>query len=147
MLTAHIGIDPGKKGAIAALDSSGCHFVADFSSYADMLPALERINSTYAIKAACLERVHAMPGQGVSSMFSFGENYGWWIGVLQALGWPTFTARPQDWQKGLIAKGQTSMDVAARLFPGAELHGPKGGPRDGRADALLIAHHARRTVG
>jgi crossover junction endodeoxyribonuclease RuvC len=94
-----------------------------------------------------IEYCHAMPKQGVTSMFKFGTNYGIWHGILAALQIPFYIARPAQWQKGVIKKAQDkkpAVAAAARIFPGAELHGPRGGAKDGRADALLIAYWCRR---
>ena len=77
-----LGIDPGKKGAIAALDSSGeIVALARFSEaetdgrialiVGDLIAALPE-----AQICATIEKVGAMPGQGVTSMFSFGRAYG-----------------------------------------------------------------------
>lgn len=51
---------------------------------------------------AVLEKVHAMPGNGGVSMFSFGQNFGFWRGVLQGLRIPFVMVTPQAWQKGLV---------------------------------------------
>lgn len=144
-MRAWIGVDPGKKGAIAVLTEDGDATVVDWKSEADMRDAMLSMDANLDVQAVCIERVGAMPGQGVVSMFSFGQNYGFWLGATAILQWPTFTARPQDWQKGLIGK-EGAMPVAARLFPQVNLYGPKGGAKDGRADALLIAHYARKQV-
>ena len=67
----YIGIDPGKDGALAIVGETDMRIIPfDELAYAEALSAL---NSRRAI--CCLERVGAMPGQGVTSMFSFGENY------------------------------------------------------------------------
>ena len=94
-----------------------------------------------------IERVHSMPGQGVASTFKFGTNYGIWRGVLSAFEIPFYTVGVHQWQKGVIQKAQDkkpALAAASRLFPSAELYGPRGGGKDGRADALLIAHWCRR---
>lgn len=55
---------------------------------------------------------------------------------------------PKKWQKfiGVTAKGdaikKNVAEIAARLYPNAQLHGPRGGLLDGRSDALMIAHYA-----
>ena len=131
------GTDPGKTGAIAYFDEEGNFFnVDDFENCFETLATRRNL-----IKCAYLEEVHAMPGQGVSSTFSFGENFGWWKGVLQAFGIPFKTIRPQDWQKGLVPKRGTltekpSLAVARQLYPEAPLNLKK---HHNRADAILIA--------
>lgn len=144
-MKAWIGIDPGKKGAIAVLTEDGKAQTHDWNHEAGMRDVMLEIDATLDVQAVCIERVGAMPGNGPVSMFSFGQNYGYWIGATTILQWPTFTARPQDWMKGMVGK-EGAMPVAARLFPKVNLYGPKGGIKDGRADALLIAHHARKQV-
>lgn len=93
----------------------------------------------YESVTAVIEQVGAMPGQGVTSMFSFGENFGWWQGLLNGLGVPFQRVRPQEWQKGLAGlqklKGadrkRRLKSLAAEQFPNAK-------PTLATADALLI---------
>ena len=94
----YLGIDPGKTGAMAVLDKGG-EFV-EVIDFEEVLPRIRLLAKT--VKFAYLEEVHAMPGQGVSSTFTFGENSGWWKGILQAFEIPFKTIRPQDWQKVLF---------------------------------------------
>ena len=146
---AWIGIDPGKSGAIALItrdEQLVMDWPGDAAGAAELLLTW-RIG--YHIELVALERVGSMPGQGVKSMFSFGENFGTWQGILAALGIPYVMPRPQEWQKGLVSpadgepKGR-SLAVARRLFPDAELDRKKD---HGRADALLLAWWARRQGG
>ena len=100
-----------------------------------------------SILLGAIERVHSMPQQGVASTFKFGTNYGIWRGILAAFEMPFYTVGVQQWQKGVIQKAQDkkpALAAAARLFPSAELYGPRGGGKHGRSDALLIAHWCRR---
>jgi len=144
----YIGIDPGASGAIAAItDDGGIVFLEDFpgdeGQVANMVYHLSKIGRS----TAALEKVSAMPGQGVTSMFKFGTNYGIWMGALASFKIPFVLVRPQQWQKGMISKAQDkkpALAAASRLFPSAELYGPRGGGKDGRADALLIAEWCRR---
>ena len=135
----YIGIDPGKTGAVAILDDKGNYInVLDFGQEGLMSTL---IGYAPAVKFAYLEKVHSMPGQGVVSTFSFGENFGWWQGVLGSLGIPYTTIRPQDWMKKYSLQKSSSSDkpgleVARKLFPEAHLHLKK---HHNRADALLIA--------
>ena len=145
-----IGIDPGLDGAIAWLaDDLAFAEVKDMPTMALTL-GRRQVNAAelakmirmelYRIpKTVYLERVSAMPGQGVSSMFSFGTSYGVVLGVLGALGYPVELVTPQQWKKraGLIGKEkEAARTLAQQLYPQAEL----GRKKDiGRADALLIA--------
>lgn len=137
----YLGIDPGKTGAMAIFcgDAKNPH-VVDFEEAFD---TLARSVETFTAKRhiAYLEEVHSMPKQGVASTFAFGENFGWWKGILQAFGIPFKTIRPQDWQKGLVPKRGTltdkpSLSVARQLYPEAPLSLKK---HHNRADAILIA--------
>ena len=88
-----------------------------------------------------------MPKQCVVSMFKFGMNYGIWKGMLASFEIPFIEITPKTWQKGVISKAQDkkpALAAAGRMFPTAELTGPRGGGKDGRADALLIADFCRR---
>lgn len=147
---AWIGIDPGKSGAIALIHRDG-QIVEDWPG--DAAGAVELLLTwrvEFNIELAALESVHAMPGQGVKSTFSFGQNLGQWQGILAALSIPHVMPRPQEWQKGQVSPSDgadakaRSMAVARRLFPDAELDRKKD---HGRADALLLAWWARRQGG
>ena len=134
----YIGIDPGKTGAMAIINEDGSFIrVVDFEEAFNIL----RDRYLDELEMAYLEEVHSMPKQGVASTFAFGENFGWWKGILQAFGIPFKTIRPQDWQKGLVPKRGTltdkpSLSVARQLYPEAPLNLKK---HHNRADAILIA--------
>ena len=147
-----IGIDPGQSGALAMIDKDNIiHTLSDWpgdeiGAAAIVREIQDETEIQYHIVAA-IERVHSMPKQGVASTFKFGTNYGIWRGILAALGIPFYTVGVHQWQKGVIQKAQDkkpALAAASRLFPTAELYGPRGGGKDGRADALLIAHWCRR---
>lgn len=98
----------------------------------------------------CLEKVHAMPKQGVASTFSFGESYGWLKGVLDANHVSYQEIPPERWKKefGLNTDKKKSIEVARQLFPDADLR-PTERSRvdsDGMAEALLMAEYARRKL-
>lgn len=97
-----------------------------------------------------MEHVSAMPGQGVTSMFHFGEGFGWLQGMLEAYEIPYELVRPQKWKKefSVTADKNTSIEVCKRLFHGVNLIPP--GCRkehDGMAEALLMALYAKRRLG
>jgi hypothetical protein len=100
---------------------------------------------------AAIEAQQAMPKQGVRSMFSIGLGFGLWRGLLAGMQIPYEIVRPQEWRRVVgLPRNASKGDAAAlaqRLYPevGAELVGPRGGLRDGLADALLIAHWRRLT--
>lgn len=144
---AFLGIDPGATGC-AALIHAGGHDLFDWPGDAALVvPRLADWLAHFDVRLAALEKVGAMPGQGVVSMFTFGQNVGTWHGILAALGIPYVCPRPQDWQRGLVDRKAgkdtkaASLATARRLFPDADL----GRKKDhGRADALLMAWWARR---
>ena len=115
----YIGIDPGQTGAIAAIDSRmEIEMLEDWPG--DEIGAAKLVWELECNQArVALEHVHAMPKQGVTSMFKFGTNYGIWKGILAAVGIPFVSVRPQQWQKGVVQKKQDSkpsVAAAARLF-------------------------------
>ena len=93
-----------------------------------------------------LELVHSMPNQGVRSMFTFGENFGWIQGVLDTLGLKYELVRPQEWKKhfGLIGSDKKQSCVKAlELEPMLQCKGKRGGLQDGICDAYLIARYLK----
>jgi crossover junction endodeoxyribonuclease RuvC len=156
----YIGIDPGKTGAVAILSNVNtvefydCPLIKigknktalDFHEMATILDRARYGTDALAI----IEKVSAMPGQGVTSMFSFGTNFGAWQGILAALQIPYELTTPQAWKKAMMA-GQpkdkdASRGVARQLFP-LSGDGLKLKKHDGRADALLMAEFLRRKLG
>lgn len=141
-----IGIDPGKSGAMALIDDlHGTVRVFPFDEASYRLAAL----STSGKKAlAVVEDVHAMPKQGVTSMFNFGLNKGWILGILYSNAIPTELVRPQKWKRMFSLDGDKAKSIACaqRLFPTVSLlPTPKcRKPNDGMAEALLMAEYARR---
>ena len=95
-----------------------------------------------------LEKVNAMPGQGVVSMFNFGQNYGFIQGVLKAHEIPYELVTPQKWKKefSCTSDKNTSIEVCKRLFPNVSLKATDRCKKDhdGIAEALLIAEYGRR---
>lgn len=141
----YIGIDPGKDGALAVIFGGMDETVLvpfDEQEYTNVLQNL----AGRPVKA-CLEHVGAMPGQGVTSMFSFGENFGFIQGLLTACGVPYQLVRPQRWKKefGISGKNE-SIAVCKRLFPEVSLrrNARCKTDHDGMAEALLMAEYARR---
>lgn len=143
----YLGIDPGKKGGIAIIPNGGKPEAIPYSD-TELLQICAGLQGE-PIKCA-IEKVHAMPGQGVTSMFSFGQSVGYIKGVLEARGIAYQEIPPQTWKKefGLNTDKQKSIDVCRRLFPAVSL---RATPRcttdhDGMAEALLIAEYAKRKL-
>lgn len=142
----YIGIDPGKDGALAVITPTG-ECIVPFSLDRYNLE-LKRLGASAAF--CCLERVGAMPGQGVTSMFKFGENYGFIQGLLTAYSIPYELVTPQKWKKEFQVTGDknSSIAVCKRLFPDVSLHRTDRCKKDhdGMAEALLLACYARRRM-
>ena len=141
----YIGIDPGAKGGIAVISESGITVAAyDKARY------IEILSQVPSDSVCCLEHVHAMPGQGVTSMFSFGQNFGWIQGVLEAFGVSYELVQPQKWKKeySITADKNTSIEVCKRLFPNVSLLPSERCRKDsdGIGEALLMAEYARRRL-
>ena len=103
--------------------------------------------TTLDVGLIAMEKVHSMPGQGVSSMFTMGEGVGAWKMLLICSRLPHEFVTPQAWKKalGLPAKAEKGDSIlkAVQLFPDAASFLARV-KDDGRADALLIAEWARR---
>jgi crossover junction endodeoxyribonuclease RuvC len=148
-----LGIDPGLSGALAFLDTT-----TDAVVIMDM-PTVEVVRNGKTkrevsaaliadlvagkgIVQAFVERVSAMPGQGVSSMFSFGRSVGVLEGVLAAYEIPTTLVTPQAWMKAMSVRAgkDGSRERAMQLFPQyADQFARK--KDNGRSDAVLIAKY------
>lgn len=143
----YVGIDPGKSGAIALLHPDGKLVTHTFNTL-NYRATLEQIKDE-DIKC-CLEKVGAMPGQGVVSMFNFGHNLGFIEGVLQAYSIPYQLVPPQTWKKefSLSSDKAKSIEVCQKLFPKVSLLATDRSkkPHDGIAEAILMAEYARRKL-
>lgn len=141
----YIGIDPGKKGALAEIRGECIGFALfEDGHYADVLKGVLEVDSV----RVCLEHVGAMPGQGVTSMFNFGQNFGYIKGLLEAYQISYELVRPQKWKKefGITGDKNSSVEVCKRLFPGVSLRRTERCRKDddGMAEALLMALYAKR---
>ena len=99
--------------------------------------------SAQRVRFGVIEKVNAMPKQGVSSTFTFGTSFGFCQGLLVAAGIRFEFVTPRKWQKALncLTGGDKNVSKARAqsLFPGVKvIHA--------NADALLIAEFARRTA-
>ena len=149
MKTFFIGIDPGKNGGIAYIDTQDNNFDTEPYSNQALIDLCRSVQ--YKAKVmCCLEKVGAMPGQGVVSMFNFGHSVGYIKGVLESFKIPYQEITPQKWKRefGLSSKKAASVDVCNKLFPDTNLLAtPKcRKPHDGMAEALLMAEYARRKL-
>lgn len=142
-----LGIDPGKNGGIAwFIDGKPCvekmpATIADLWQLIDSIASeVPMIYRQREIKAY-LEQVSAMPGQGVTSCFTFGNGFGHLEMALTAANIPFERVSPQKWQKAMscMTKGNKNVSKARaqELFPSISITHAK-------ADALLIAEFGRR---
>ena len=142
-----IGIDPGANGGIAAIyPSSAAAWQIKGRGPYDISDILERLGDIPCF--ALIEKVHAMPGQGVVSTFNFGYNFGMLEGFLIGSGIPYDRVTPQKWQKGYglyKLPWETNTDKKNRHKARAQKRFPDLKITHATADALLIAEYARRT--
>lgn len=149
-----LGIDPGAKGAVALLANGSLARVWDTPTTLQNgkarvdAGALASIVRDARADHAFLERVNAMPGQGVSSMFAFGRALGIAEGVVLGLGVPLTWLTPVEWKHGLRVPADKSgaRARASQLFPSSSHHWPLV-KHDGRAEAALIALYGARRDG
>lgn len=157
IFNTYVGIDPGLSGAIA-IQAGDKVTVSKLPTTGGKpnelyLPALltfirENITSNPVV---VLEKVHAMPKQGVSSTFKFGDTYGQLKGLMAGLEIPYSLVTPQQWKKkvlvGLNWKGNKAMSIefCMRRFAGTDLMATPCSrvPHDGIADALCMSEYAR----
>lgn len=151
----YIGVDPGKNGGYAVISKSETRQAVFAYPWDDDLFAMDMASlmqfKEHGIVAA-VEKVGAMPGQGVTSMFHFGRSAGYIEGVLAALGIPFQLVPPAKWKKefSLIGKDKgVSIVTCRRLFPELDLKRTEKcrTDSDGMAEAALIAEYARRKFG
>jgi len=146
-----VGIDPGLTGGIAFLGSSGID-IHDMPVAPNAKGKLELdlfgLGSLLVPRStnrniAILEQVHAMPGQGVSSVFRFGQGYGALQMAVIGHGYEVHYVPPATWKKyfGLSKDKGVSRGMASRRFPQAAHHFTRV-KDDGRAEAALIALYA-----
>lgn len=149
MKTVFIGIDPGKSGGIAYIDTEENHISTEPYSDTALVDLCRHLSGTSGV-VCCLEKVGARPGQGVVSMFNFGQSVGYIKGVLESRHIPYQEITPQKWKKefGLNSEKAASAEVCRKLFPCVDLLAtPKcKKPHDGMAEALLMAEYARRKL-
>lgn len=149
-MNAWVGVDPGATGAIVMVKEDGGVIVRDFpGDECALVGLLSALGTEAEVKAVWVEQQQAMPGQGVSSTFKLGMNFGMWIAAMAFMRWPYRTVRPAEWKKGLgyPAKDKKagkaySLTLARRLYPQAAGLLSRAGDHN-RAEALILAHLAK----
>lgn len=144
-----IGIDPGMQGGIAIMRDGDITAVFSMPIIEKGLNAKDIRNIIHVADFVVMEKVSAMPKQGVVSMFHFGVGYGMLQGIVMTLGIPLRLVTPQAWKKEILAG--TSKDKAAaidyvkRVYPNVNIILPGcRKPHDGCADAILISEYGYR---
>ncbi len=155
-----IGIDPGLNGAIAILEDNKVLDILDMPVMSEGKKNKRQLNSAQLVKyikdnldekskeiIVVVEQVNAMPGQGVTSMFNFGQTFGAIKGICAALGLPIFFVRPAKWKKyfGLINSSKdASRTKAIEMYP--SLSDQLSKKKDvNKSDAILIARFYSET--
>lgn len=147
----YVGIDPGAKGGVAVIAKKSVLVWRMPDNDTDLYD-LFRIIAINKEMTGMLEKVHSMPGQGVSSVFTFGEGFGKLQMALCASQIPYELVTPQKWQKALgIPSRKTGGDKGAakrehknNLLQHAQRLFPKVKLTLATADALLIALYCKR---
>ena len=148
-----IGIDPGLSGAIAVLENNKVLNMFEMPVMSEGKKNKRQLNSALLVSlireniskseevAIVVERVNAMPGQGVTSMFNFGQSFGVLKGIFSAMQIPMDFISPVKWKKfyNLInTQKDSSRTKAIEFFPyiSSKLSRKKDA---NKADAILIA--------
>jgi len=149
----YIGIDAGSvSGALGAIDHNSNYVSSFMIDHKDKhilaLVFKSRILSVVDPKEGaqiCMEQVHAMPKQGISSTWNFARAVGVISAVCELTNYPFHLVSPQKWKKhfNLTADKNEALDLARKLFPKAPLRLKKD---INRAEALLIARYWRDQV-
>lgn len=145
----YVGVDPGSRsGAYADIqDGQAEVFPWDEVFFVQHMTTLAAVDNVIAV----VEKVGAMPKQGISSTWVFAENFGFIQGVLSALGIRYQLVPPRIWKKeySLGHDKAKSIEVCHRLFPEVDLkRTPRSRTNDNNfAEALLMALYARRHFG
>tara|TARA_B100000424_G_C22942590_1_gene501543 strand:+ start:1909 stop:2397 length:489 start_codon:yes stop_codon:yes gene_type:complete len=152
-----IGIDPGISGAICFFHKGKVLDVIDMPVMNDgkknkrqlnasqIFNEMSEVQQKYNNEKICvvIEQVSAMPGQGVTSMFNFGQSFGALKGICAAMQLPMYFVRPAKWKKyfNLIkSEKQASRTKAIEIFP--QISNKLSKKKDiNKADAILISSY------
>lgn len=147
MFSLFIGVDPGKSGSIAFIDSKSGHAwsfklnMTDRDIADGMRDALFSQEGGAADAFAVIEKVHSSPQMGVKSAFTFGESFGKLQMLLNCIGVRFEYVSPSKWQGDMKCRTKGDKNItksaAQRLFPDLKI-------THANADALLLAEYAKR---
>ena len=154
-----IGIDPGLSGAIAVMYDKKVINMYDMPVMAEGKKNKRQLNSSQLVNIikenidedeeaiVVVEQVNAMPGQGVTSMFNFGQTFGALKGICAALELPIFFVRPSKWKKHfelINSSKDASRTKAIEMYP--KLSNQLSKKKDvNKSDAILIARFFSET--
>ena len=151
-----IGIDPGLSGGIAVLDDLKIFDMFDMPIMSEGKKNKNQLNSAQLVNIikkhivsgntfVIVEQVSAMPGQGVTSMFNFGQTFGSIKGICAALNLPIFYVRPTKWKKHfelINSSKDASRTKAIEMYP--HISPRLSRKKDvNKADAILLARYFR----
>ena len=156
-----VGIDPGIAGAICFFSDGKVIDVIDMPTMAEGKKNKKQVNGRQIYNEIMLiknkfmnekmsvivEQVSAMPGQGVTSMFNFGQSFGVIKGICSAMQLSTYYIRPVKWKKyfGLIkSEKDASRTKVIEIFPYISSNLSKKKDAN-KADAILIASFFHNT--
>ena len=156
-----IGVDPGLSGAICFFEDGKILDVVEMPTMTEGKKNKRQVNGSQVYNEiskkikqvdkkdikVIIEQVSAMPGQGVTSMFNFGQSYGILKGMCSAMQLPMYFVRPAKWKKyfGLInTEKDASRTKAIEIFPyfSSNLSKKKD---SNKSDAILIASYYYET--
>ena len=143
----YIGIDPGKSGGITMIEKDEIETFKCPDRTIDMAIIFESLLGDKPSKVKLLmEKVWARPNNAVRSAFTYGVNYGQWLGIAASLEIHMYTVLPAEWMTSIGCK--KGMDYATRkkwlkekakeLYPDCKI-------TLYTADSILIAHYAKKT--
>ena len=151
-----IGIDPGISGSICFFENGKILDVIEMPTMIEGKKNKKQVNGSQIYNEifkrikhidkrdikVIIEQVSAMPGQGVTSIFNFGQSFGILKGICSAMQLPMYFVRPAKWKKyyGLInSEKDASRTKAIEMFPyfSSQLSKKKD---SNKADAILIAN-------
>ena len=154
-----IGIDPGLSGAIAILENNKVLNLFDMPVMSEGKKNKKQLNSSHLVNiikeniiqneeiAVVVEQVNAMPGQGVTSMFNFGQTFGAIKGLCAALELPIYFVRPSKWKKHfelINSSKDASRTKVIEMYP--KLSNQLTKKKDvNKSDAILIARFFSET--
>ena len=149
------GIDPGVSGAISVLENNKVLDAIEMPTIIDGKKNKRQVNGAQVVKIIkdqkysdkekiiIVEQVNAMPGQGVTSMFNFGQSFGVIKGISAALGISIYFVRPSKWKKHfdlLKTNKDASRTKAVQIYPYISDKISKKKDSN-KADAILIAKY------